>query len=210
MLDIAKIRDLYFNPPPDDRERLPSREELYAREERRAVERCLLSGGDPREKALGEHGSLIGGTGKPLRRFTWDPEFAPRSRVPLPLAWFDNPHARSRASNPDPDKVRVFFAHLSAGQLAGYPNRLRGAELGRLFRAPRLAPAGRDQVWHVLACMHLSDLPGLLSRGGLSLYEVARAIHLSGTLRPRVIAWLNQFGARPRDRAGKLMPERRR
>ena len=201
MLDIAKIRDLYFNPPPDDRERLPSREELYAREERRAVERCLLSGGDPRERALGEHGSLIGGLDKPLRRFTWDPEFAPRSRVPLPLPWFDNPRARSMASNPDPDHARVFFAHLSAGHLAGYPNRPRGADLGRLFRSPRLTPVERDQVWHVFACMRLSDLPGLLSRGGLSLYEVARAIHLSKTLRPRVIAWLNQFGSRPRDRA---------
>lgn len=93
MLDIVKIRRFYFHPPSDDPERLPSREELYAREERRAVE--------------------------------------------------------------------------------------------------------RDQVWHVFACIRLEDLPALLSRGGLSLYEVARAIHLSKTLRPHVVAWLNQFGARP-------------
>lgn len=42
MLDLDKIRHYYFNPPPDDPERVPTREELYASEERRAVERCLL------------------------------------------------------------------------------------------------------------------------------------------------------------------------
>jgi len=197
MLDIGKIRHFYFNPPPDDPERLPSREELYAREERRAVERCLSSVGGPREKALGEHGSLVGGPGKPPRSFTWDPEFAPRSRTPLALAWFDIPRARSRVSNPDRDEVRVFFAHLAGRHLAGMPIRPTGAALARTFRSLRFTPAERDRVWHVFACMPLSDLPRLLSRGGLSLYEVARAIHLSRTLRPHVIAWPNNFGVRP-------------
>lgn len=201
MLDVAKIRRLYFNPPPADPERLPSREELYAREERRAVERCVLSGGDPREVGLGEHGSLIGGPGKPPRRFTWDPEFAPRSRTPLPLTWFDTPRARSRpAQASTADEVRAFFAHLSGGHLAGMQNRPTGAELARLFRSPRLTSVERDQVWHVFACIRLGDLPGLLTRGGMSLYEVARAIHLCKTLRPHVIAWINQFGARPGER----------
>ncbi|MDE3261199.1 MAG: hypothetical protein OYL41_04350 [Acidobacteriota bacterium] len=200
MPDIAKIRRLYFDPPPADLERLPSREELYAREERQAVERCLLSGGDPREDALGEHGSLIGGPGKPLRRFTWDPEFAPGSHTPLPLPWFDHPRTTSR---PDPppsaEEVRIFFGHLAAGHLAGYPGRPSGAELSRIFRAARMTPVQRDQVWHVFACIHLWDLPGLLYPGGLSVYEVARAIHLSETLRPHVTAWINLFGAPPND-----------
>ena len=199
MLDIAKIRELYFNPPADDPERLPSREELYAREERRAVERCLLSGGDPREEGLGEHGSLIGGPGKPLRRFTWDPEFAPRSRTPLPIPWFGHPRARLRPSTPS-DDVRRFFAHLSGGHLAGMPDRPTGTELARLFRSPCLTPVERDQVWHVFACIDLWDLPGLLSAGGMSVYDVARAIHLSQTLRPHVIAWLNLFGVPPTER----------
>ena len=197
MLDLKKIRRLYFDPPPPDPDRLPSREELYAREERRAVERCLLSGGDPRTAGLGEHGSLIGGPRKPLRRFTWDPEFAPRSRDPLPLSWFDNPRARSRAGDLDPARVRLFFAHLSGGLLAGMPARPSGLELHHAFRSASLSPRRRDQVWHVLASMRLDELPRLLSRGGLSVYEIARAIHLSGTHRPRVVAWMNQFGRKP-------------
>lgn len=65
------------------------------------------------------------------------------------------------------------------------------------LRAPRPTPTERDQVWHVFACIDLRDLPGLFLRGGMSLYELARAIHLSRTLRPHVIAWINQFGVRP-------------
>lgn len=199
MLDIPKVRRLYFNPPRDDPERVPSREELYAREERRQVENCVLSGGDPRKEGLGEHGSLIGGPGKPIRHFTWDPEFAPRSHTPLPLAWFDYPRAHSRPS-PPPDDVSAFFAHLSGGHLAGYPNRPWGFELARIFRASHMTAVERDQVRHVFACIQLWDLPGLLWSGGMSVYEVARAIHISLTFRPHVLAWINLFGVPPENR----------
>ncbi len=198
MLDIAKIRHLYFNPPPAEPGPVPSREELYARAERRAVQSCILTGGDPRALGLGEHGALIGGPGKPPRQFSRDPDFTRRSRTPLPLPWFDHPKARSE---PDPapsdDDVRAFFAHLSGGHLAGYPDRPSGAELSRIFRTADMAPVQRDQVWHVFACIHQWDLPGLLYPGGMSVYEVARAIHLSRTLRPHVIAWINLFGQEP-------------
>ena len=200
MLDIAKVRHFYFNPPEIDSERQPSREELYARAERRAVESCILASGDPREQGLGKHGALIGGRGKPPRHFSRDPEFTGRSQVPLPLAWFTHPVALTRPSTP-PDKVRGFFAHLSAGHLAGYPNRPSGTELARIFRSPRPTTVERDQAWHVFACIHPWDLPGLLWSGGMSVHEVARAIHLSKTLRPQVIAWINLFGVRPRDQA---------
>ncbi len=200
MLDLAEVRRLYFNPPPDDPDRVPSREELYAQAERRQFDDCLLSGDDPREEGVGEHGSLIGGPGKPSRHFTWDPEFAPRSRIPLPLAWFDHPQAHSRPSTPT-DEVSVFFAHLSGAHLAGYPNRPTGNELARIFRAIQMTDVERDQVWHVFACIHLWDLPGLLSAGGMSVYEVARAIRLSLTLRPHVVAWINLFGVPPEESA---------
>ena len=34
-----------------------------------------------------------------------------------------------------------------------------------------------------------------------SLYEVARALHITNTRRAAVVTWFNQFAARPRDRA---------
>lgn len=194
MLDVAQIRHFYFNPPPADPERIPSREELYARAERRAVEDCILSGGDPRDQGLGEHGALIGEGSKPPRHYSRDPDLAGRGRTPLPLAWFEHPQATAKPSTP-PAEVHAFFDHLSGAHLAGYPDRLLGRALARAFRAPRMTSVQRDQVWHVFACIHPWDLPGLLAEGGMSVHEVARAIHLSKTLRPQVIDWINLFGA---------------
>ena len=57
-----------------------------------------------------------------------------------------------------------------------------------------------DQVWHVFACIHPWDLPGLLWSGGLSVYQLVRAIHLCKTLRRDVLAWLNLFAVPPDDR----------
>lgn len=194
MLDVAKIRHFYFNPPAPDPERIPSREELYARAERRAVEDCILSGGDPRGQGLGEHGALIGEGNKPPRHYSRDPDFMGGRRTPLPLAWFEHPQAIARPSTP-PHDVHAFFDHLSGAHLAGYPDRLPGRALARAFRAPHMTSEQRDQVWHVFACIHPWDLPGLLAEGGMSVHEVARAIHLSRTLRPQVIEWVNLFGA---------------
>ena len=195
MLDHNEIRAAFFNPPADHPEREPTREELWARAERRAVETCLRWGGDPKTEGLGEHGSLIGGPGKPLRQLTSNPERC-LSRRPLPLAWFDTPRAKVRPARLPRDPA-VFFEHLSAAHLAGYPNRPAGAALARIFRSPQLSALERDQLWHIFACIRPRDLGHLLGWGGLSVHETARAVHLSGTRCGEVVAWINQFAARP-------------
>ena len=200
MLDIPKIREIYSTPPTSAGEHFPSREELYARIEQRDVENCILSGGNPREWGLGKHGALIGGAGKPPRHFSTDPEFAIPYRTPLPLAWFEHPKALAAPPTP-PDQVSAFFAHLSGGHLAGYPYRPTGTQLAWIFRSSRPTAIERDQVRHVFACIHPWDLPGLLWSGGMSVYEVARAIHLCTTRRQDVIAWINLFGVPPNNRA---------
>ena len=195
MLDLAKIRHFYFHPPPDDPEHESTPEELWAAAERQAVEECLLRGGDPEAEGLGEHGSLIGGPDKPARCFGFNPEKR-LPRNPLPLSCFDHPRARAAppATTENPD---LFFAGLSASYLAGYPNRPHGAALSRIFRAADLTPVERDQLWHIFACIHPKNLVRLLARGGLSIYQVARAIHLSRARFGNVSAWINQFAARP-------------
>jgi AcrR family transcriptional regulator len=196
MLDIPKIRHFFSNPQTSTAEHFPSREELYARAELRDVENCIRSGEDPREWSLGEHGALIGGPGKPPRYYGVDPEFAVPHRNPLPLAWFEHPKALSAPPTP-PEQVRAFFSHLSGGHLAGYPDRPTGVELARIFRSAHMTPVESDQVRHVFACIHPWDLPGLLWSGGMSIHQVARAIHLSRTSRQDVIAWINLFGVPP-------------
>ena len=197
MLDLAKVRHAYFHPPPDDPERALTREELFARYERRRVEGCLRHGGDPRREGLGEHGSLIGGPGKPLTAFGVRPERVGRLR-PLPLPWFDYPLARSASPPPGgADEAHDFFAALAADHLAGMPERPTGAALARTFRATRLKGREWSQLWHVFACIRIWDLKRLLSRGGLSVYEIARAMHLSDTCRAEVVSWINQFAVPP-------------
>ncbi len=208
MLDLAKVRHAYFNPPPDDPERALTREELHARYERRRVEGCLRRGGDPRREGLGEHGSLIGGPGKPLTGFGVRPERAGRLQ-PLPLAWFDYPRARfAPPPSGGTEEAHDFFAALAADHLAGMPERPRGARLAHTFRSTELKGREWSQVWHVFACIRIWDLKRLLSRGGLSVYEVARAIHRSDTCRAEVVTWINQFAVPPsRQEDPGLLPE---
>ena len=126
MLDIAKIRHFYFHPPPDDPERLPSREELYAREERRAVELCLQCGDDPREDSLGEHGALIGGAGKPPRDLDQKPNSTPPCLVRASESHSDAAHSTGQSLGllraslrwpprglPEPPNRRRVGPHLS-------------------------------------------------------------------------------------------------
>ena len=207
MLDLAKVRHAYFHPAPDEPERALTREELYARYERRRVEGCLRRGGDPCHERLGEHGSLIGGPGKPLTVFGVRPERAGRLQ-PLPLAWFDYPRARSASQPPGgTEEAHSFFAALAADHLAGMPERPDGPRLERTFRSSELKGREWSQLWHVFACIRIWDLKRLLSRGGLSIYEVARAIHLSDACRAEVVRWINQFAVLPEEQEDRAFAE---
>ncbi len=107
-----------------------------------------------------------------------------------------------------------FFAGLAGTHLAGVAGRPDGLALERIFRSADPSASERGHLWGVFACIHPSDLPRLLSCGGLSVYETARAIHLSETTCGDVIRWINQFGVPLRDRAlprqaGKAVLHRR-
>ena len=198
MLDLAKVRAFYFDPPPSDRPRIPTREELYARHECERFENCLLRGGDPEAEGLGPHGSLIGGPDKPLTVFHGLPE--ERAKLdPLPLSWFDHPRGHTRLIPPGgTGEAPTFFASLSGAYLAGMPDRPSGPQLRRYFRSPELAGPPWSQVWHVFACIHPFDLRRIVPRGAVSLYEVVRALHITNTRRAAVVTWFNQFAVRPR------------
>lgn len=201
MLELARVRAFYFDPPAPDRSRIPTREELYARHERERFEKCLLRGGDPEAEGLGVYGSLIGGPGKPLTVFHGFPE--DRTKLdPLPLAWFDHSRGHTRLVPPGGiPEAHTFFASLAGAYLAGMPDRPSGPQLRSHFRSPELAGQPWSRVWHVFACIHPFDLRRILPRGAVSLYEAVRALHLTRTRRAPVVAWFNQFGLRPRDRA---------
>ena len=201
MLDIAKLRHAYFNPPRENPGRPFTREEHIARHERRSVAACLAAGGDPRAEGLGEHGSLIGGSDKPLSTSNLDcpPEYRP-PWSPLPLTWFMHRRARTPLPGGPPDDHPVLDA-LIADHLAGYPNRPTGAELARILRSEAPTARERSILYHVLGCIHPWDLTRLLAHERLSIYELARAIHFSGIRRPDVIDWLHMFASRPTNKS---------
>ncbi len=156
-----------------------------------------MRGGDPREEGLGEHGSLIGGPDKPLTLFGSQPERAGRIH-PLPLAWFDHPRGRERVPlYRDVERAHSFFAMLAGDHLAGMPERPSGRQLASLFRASSLSGREKSQVWHVFACIRRADLRGLRTKGGLSVYEIARAMLLAETRRAWVIRWTYQYALDP-------------
>lgn len=199
MLNLAHIRQAYFHPLPDNPERVPSREEIYAQRERLRVETCLGYGGDLQLSGLGEYGSLIGGAGKPLSTGSMLPECIARLK-PLPLSWFD--YSLAHSSQPPPGgnaAAQTFLFSLSADHLAGMSERPDGAQLLRLYRASEYSDLERMQMWHIFACIRMMDLRRLLSRAGLSVFEIARAIHLSETQRAAVCTWINNFAIDPKE-----------
>ena len=42
-----------------------------------------------------------------------------------------------------------------------------------------------------------STLNPLIACGGLTIFEVARAIHIARIRRPGIVTWINQFAGRP-------------
>ena len=197
MIDYDLVRTYYFDPPPRDPERVPSDEELIARYERRRVEDCIRRGSDPAAEGLGPHGSMIGGPGKPTTVHHCRAERT-TPLDPLPLPWWDHPHARMRTLPPGGQQAaHDFLADLSGLHLAGIANRPSGPALARLFRSARLADADRAMLAHLFGAVTAPRFKDLRTRGGISLYEIARALHATRTRRPDLVRWINRFAVRP-------------
>ena len=197
MIDYDLVRAYYFAPPPRDPERVPSDEELLARYERRLVEDCILRLGDPEAEGLGPHGSMIGGPGKPTTiHYCRAERTTPIS--PLPLSWWDYPRARERPQPPGGQPAaHAYLDDLSGIHLAGIANRPSGRSLARLFRSPRPSAADRDTLAHLFGAVTATRFNRLTTLGGISLYELARALHAAGTRRADLVRWINQFAVPP-------------
>ena len=197
MLDFDQVRAFYFDPPPADPERTPTREELTARFERDRVEECLLRGGDPRAEGLGSHGSLVGGHGKPLTVHHVRPEVHARLH-PLPLPRFDCPRCHARVFPPGGrQEAELFFRALAHSCFAGAADPPSGPTLRRHLRTAALAGTAYARVRHLFASIRGFDLNPLLASGGLTIYELARAIHLTRIRRADIVFWINQFAGGP-------------
>ena len=195
MIDFDAVRRAYHSPPPPG-DHVPTIEERIAAYERQRMADARRGGVDPETLAIGEHGSLIGGPGKPTTLFQGGRRPEDMVRMPpMPLPWFDHDNAHLRTPSPEPHK---YLETLSADHLAGRHPRPDGRTLHRLLRADHLTPNEAALVEEFLARLRMIELAYLLSRAGLTMYEIARAMLLSGTKTPAKTHWINQFAAAPR------------
>lgn len=198
MIDFDAVRQAYHTPPPLD-DHVPTTEDRIAAFERQRLEQARALGIDVVAEGMGEHGSLIGGPDKRPTRFEGGRRAEDMVRMaPMPLDWFSHPNANRRNACPDAHR---YLDALSADHLAGCDPRPNGRTLHRLLRADRLADHEAHLVEQFLARLRMIEMAGLLSRAGLTVYEIARAMHLSGSRTPAKTHWVNQFAERP-GRAG--------
>lgn len=113
---------------------------------------------------------------------------------PMPLPWFDHPNAHLRTPGEAP---AAYLETLSADHLAGYHPRPDRHTLRRLLRAEILTKREAHLVEQFLARLRMIELASLLSRGGLTVYEIARAMLLSRSTTPAKTHWMNQFATKP-------------
>ena len=197
MIDFERVRAYYFNPPPRDPLSVPSDEELIARHERLCYESCILRSGDPVAEGLGPHGSMIGGPGKPITIHYERVERTAPLR-PLPLAWWDYPQARRRILPPGGrDEATAYLGDLLGLHMAGVPNRPSAPGLAAIFRTSHPAPPDREILRQLFGALPAPRFKRLRTLGGISLYEMARAIHVSGNRRNAFVRWLHRFAVRP-------------
>lgn len=201
MIDFDAVRRAYFCPPPRG-DHLPTIEERIAEYERQRVAEARRRGVDMRNSRMGEYGSLIGGPGKPPTRFEGSRPAEYMARMPpMPLEWFDHENAHFRTPCADPDR---YVETLSADHLAGFNPRPNGKTLRRLLRAESLTGPEAHMIEQFLTRLRMVEMAYLLSRAGLTIHEIARAMLLSGVMTPRKVHWLNQFAAPP---AGQGTPK---
>ncbi len=194
MIDFEAVRRAYHSPPrPGDH--VPTVEERIAAYERQRMADALRQGIDPEAEAIGEYGSLIGGPGKPTTFFQGGRRAEDMVRMtPMPLPWFDHENAHYRTPCVEPHK---YLDILSADHLAGCDPRPDGHALRRLLCAEQLSGAEARLVDDFFARLRMIELAYLLSRCGLTIYEIARAMLLSGSKTPAKTHWINQFAMRP-------------
>ena len=84
------------------------------------------------------------------------------------------------------------------------PNRPAAQDLAFMFGSPQPSPADRDVLRQLLAALPAPRFKSLRTLGGVSLYEMARAVHITGSRRNAFIRWLHRFAVPPKPPANPV------
>ena len=214
-INYYAVRKAFYGPPlasPPDR--LPTQEEVLAEHQRISMQCTIEMGLDPATRAIGEHGSLIGGPGKPLTVIARPVERLLRLE-PMPLEWFDYPQARrawrGRADDDTAGRDRIeFLQEVIHSHLAGFPDPPTATELSSWICSPASFPPKTAALYNIFENISSGQCARMLSRGHFCVYEVARIVILSEARAPEVIAWLHQFAVDPSQRSGSELDDAQR
>jgi len=66
-----------------------------------------------------------------------------------------------------------------------------------MCRSPRLALGDRDILAQLFGALPPPRFKSLRTLGGVSLYELARALHVTRNRRNAFVRWINRFAVRP-------------
>ena len=193
-IDLEAVRHAYRTLPEGGAGRVPTREERFALSERVLVRLCEESGRSPKSEGLGEHGSLIGGRGKPMRVHWGSRAFEDyASPVLASLARFDHLEDLREGSGRDPGHVRLRAA--IASHMAGVPkgSRPSGASLRAAFLAEEPSCLERRWLALLLSSASVRELMLIGFAEGFTEKVFARAAHSSGMVSHRLANWLNQY-----------------
>jgi len=183
-------------------DRIPTREDLFARWHWDMEQALIRASQDPRGADVGRHGSLISGQG-PCRPWPDEQPLEKRLRyAPMPLAWFATPASRHVFVPPDP--AHRFLEALAAGHLAGYADRPSGPDLYRQMTGGMTNERERAFMAELLSDIREEDYPQLRRREALSVWHIARAVLDCGVRRGALSRWLNQFAERPQGWRGRV------
>ena len=204
-IDYDAIRKAFYGPrlasPPHH---VPTREEILAEHQRICLQVTDDLGVDPSATAVGEHGSLIGGSGKPLTVIA-----RPIGRLlrlePMPLEWFDHPRARRTWNGGADDTAALcerieFLEQVIRSHLAGFPNPPTATELASWIECPASLPRGTGALYNIFENISPGQCARMLSQGHFSVYQIARVIIHSEARSPELIAWLHQFAVDPKQK----------
>ena len=204
-IDFDAVRKAFYGPPlPSPLQQLPTREEILAEHQRICLQVTRELGVDPSPAAIGEHGSLIGGIGRPLTVIA-----RPIGKLlrlgPMPLEWFDHPRARRTWNGGVDDSAAFrerieFLEQVIRSHLAGFPNPPTASELASWIECPVSLPRGAGALYNIFENISPGQCARMLSKGHFSVYEVARVIIHSEARSPELIAWLHQFAVDPKQK----------
>ena len=111
---------------------------------------------------------------------------------PKPLRWFDTPRCHDRS----PLDIETLNG-IIARHMAGHGLRPTGTTIRDALLASTPTRQQQTMLWNLFEQISGGVLATLMAWGGITVYELARAMHRCHATHPETVAWINQWADEP-------------